>query len=117
MSFANQAMARFAQLQNDEEDVAVLWHGKTQAFRNLYSFLNQVIPCQDSDLEKLFTCLRHLALKLPKRKTDPGYQFDEELFTDYMSKPELQEVVSKWMGSQVYDWLGGSKDSIVYPKT
>ncbi len=68
----DQAVARFAQLQNDEEDEAELWRGKTQAFRNLYSFLSQVIPYQDSDLEKLFTYLRHLALKLPKRKTGPG---------------------------------------------
>ena len=56
---------------------AELWRGKLQAFRNLYSFLNQVIPYQDSDLEKLFTYLRHLALKLPKRKSGSGYQFDE----------------------------------------
>lgn len=207
-----------------------LWRGKTQAFRNLYSFLSQVIPYQDSDLEKLFTYLRHLALKLPKRKTGPGYQFDEEveldyyrlqkisegsinlaegyakpldgprevgtgevreeyvtlsrlidiinerfgtglseadqlffdqiaeaasqnealrkaaevnsldkfqlvfrqvleslfiermelneeLFTDYMSKPELRDLVSTWLGSQVYDRLGGSKDGIVSWKT
>lgn len=226
----DQAAARFAQLQNDEEEEADLWRGKTQAFRNLYSFLSQVIPYQDSDLEKLFTYLRHLALKLPKRKTGPGYQFDEEveldyyrlqkisegsidlakgyakpldgprevgtgevreeyvtlsrlidiinerfgtglseadqlffdqiaeaasqnealrkaaevnsldkfqlvfrqvleslfiermelneeLFTDYMSKPELRDLVSTWLGSQVYDRLGGSKDGIVSWKT
>ena len=218
----DQAVARFQHLQNAEEEEAELWRGKTQAFRNLYSFLSQVIPYQDSDLERLFTYLRHLSLKLPKRKTGPGYQFDEEveldyyrlqkisegsinldeayakpldgprevgtgmvreeqmplsrlidlinerfggelteadqlffdqiaeaasrneslrkaaevnsldkfqlvfrqvleslfiermelneeLFTDYMSKPELQELVSKWMGSQVYERLGGSK--------
>ena len=27
---------------------------------------------------------------------------NEELFTNYMSNPELQEVVSKWLGKQVY---------------
>ena len=27
---------------------------------------------------------------------------NEELFTDYMSNPELQDVVSKWLGEQVY---------------
>jgi type I restriction enzyme R subunit len=217
----DRAVSRFQHLQNSEEEGAELWRGKTQAFRNLYSFLSQVIPYQDSDLEKLFTFLRHLALKLPKRKTGPGYQFDEEveleyyrlqkisegsislgegyakpldgprevgtgevreeyvslsrlidiinerfggelteadqlffdqiteaasrnellrkaaevnsldkfqlvfrqvlealfiermelneeLFTDYMSKPEMQELVSKWLGSQVYERLGGS---------
>lgn len=30
-------------------------------------------------------------------------ELNEELFTDYMSKPELQDLVSNWLGSQVYD--------------
>jgi type I restriction enzyme R subunit len=87
----DQAVARFVQLQNTEEAEAELWRGKLQAFRNLYSFLSQVIPYQDSDLEKLFTYLRHLALKLPKRKSEPGYQFDEEIELDYYRLQKLSE--------------------------
>ena len=34
-------------------------------------------------------------------------ELNEELFGDYMSKPEMQELVSKWLGSQVYDRLSG----------
>lgn len=87
----DQAVARFVQLQNTEEEEAELWRGKLQAFRNLYSFLSQVIPYQDSDLEKLFTYLRHLALKLPKRKSGPGYQFDEEVELDYYRLQKISE--------------------------
>jgi type I restriction enzyme, R subunit len=87
----DQAVTRFQHLQNTEEEEAELWRGKTQAFRNLYSFLSQVIPYQDSDLEKLFTFLRHLALKLPKRKTGPGYQFDEEVELDYYRLQKISE--------------------------
>ena len=87
----DQAIARFVQLQNTEEEEAELWRGKLQAFRNLYSFLSQVIPYQDSDLEKLFTYLRHLALKLPKRKSGPGYQFDEEVELDYYRLQKISE--------------------------
>ena len=87
----DQAVARFTQLQNTEEDEAELWRGKLQAFRNLYSFLSQVIPYQDSDLEKLFTYLRHLVLKLPKRKNGPGYQFDEEVELDYYRLQKISE--------------------------
>lgn len=87
----DQAVARFTQLQASEEEEAELWRGKLQAFRNLYSFLSQVIPYQDSDLEKLFTYLRHLALKLPKRKTGPGYQFDEEVELDYYRLQKISE--------------------------
>ena len=34
-------------------------------------------------------------------------EFNEELFSDYMSKPEMQELVSKWLGNQVYERLNG----------
>jgi type I restriction enzyme R subunit len=87
----DQAVARFALLQREQEDEAELWRGKLQAFRNLYSFLSQVIPYQDSDLERLFAYLRHLALKLPKRKSGPGYQFDEEVELDYYRLQKISE--------------------------
>ena len=87
----DQAVARFAQLQIAEEEEAELWRGKVQAFRNLYSFLSQVIPYQDSDLEKLFSYLRHLVLKLPKRKSGSGYQFDEEVELDYYRLQKISE--------------------------
>ena len=54
------------------EDEAELWRGKLQAFRNLYGFLSQVIPYQDSDLERLYVFLRHLATKLPRRTSGAG---------------------------------------------
>jgi type I restriction enzyme R subunit len=87
----DQAVARFKHLQETEEEEAELWRSKVQAYRNLYSFLSQVIPYQDSDLEKLFTYLRHLALKLPKRKSGPGYQFDEEVELDYYRLQKISE--------------------------
>lgn len=87
----DQAVARFKQVQDSEEEESELWRGKLQAFRNLYGFLSQVIPYQDSDLEKLFTYLRHLALKLPKRKSGPGYQFDEEVELDYYRLQKISE--------------------------
>ncbi|BCU05976.1 type I restriction endonuclease subunit R [Allochromatium tepidum] len=87
----DQAVARFVHWQSTAEEEAELWRGKLQAFRNLYGFLSQVIPYQDSDLEKLFTYLRHLALKLPKRKSGPGYRFDEEVELDYYRLQKISE--------------------------
>jgi len=87
----DQAVERFQGLQDKKEEEAELWQGKTQAFQNLYAFLSQVIPNQDSDLEKLYTYLRHLALKLPKRKSGPGYQFDEEIELDYYRLQKIRE--------------------------
>jgi len=34
-------------------------------------------------------------------------ELNEELFADFMGRPELQELVSKWLGSQVYGRMSG----------
>lgn len=85
------AVDRFTALQKSDDDEAELWRGKLAAFRNLYSFLSQVIPYQDSDLERLYTYLRHLLLKLPKRQSGPGYQFDEEVRLEYYRLQKIAE--------------------------
>jgi type I restriction enzyme R subunit len=87
----DQARARFVQLQTQEAEEAELWRGKLQAFSNLYGFLSQVIPYQDSDLEKLYTYLRHLALKLPKRSLGKSYQFDDEIDLNYYRLQKISE--------------------------
>jgi type I restriction enzyme, R subunit len=87
----DQARARFVQFQAKDDEEAELWRGKLQAFSNLYSFLSQVIPYQDSDLEKLYTYLRHLALKLPKRSLGKSYQFDDEIDLNYYRLQKISE--------------------------
>jgi type I restriction enzyme, R subunit len=87
----DKASNRFEALQKENEEEAELWRGKLYAFRNLYAFLSQVIPYQDSDLEKLYAYLKHLALKLPKRKTGPGYQFDDEIQLEYYRLQKISE--------------------------
>jgi len=87
----DKASNRFEELQEENEEEAELWRGKLHAFRNLYAFLSQVIPYQDSDLEKLYAYLKHLALKLPKRKTGPGYQFDDEVQLEYYRLQKISE--------------------------
>jgi len=87
----DKASNRFKELQDENEEEAELWRGKLHAFRNLYAFLSQVIPYQDSDLERLYTYLKHLALKLPKRKSGPGYQFDDEVQLEYYRLQKISE--------------------------
>ena len=83
-------MSRFTVLQGDNEDEAELWRGKVQAFRNLYGFLSQVIPYQDSDLERLYVFLRHLSAKLPRR-SGPAYQFDDDVRLEYYRLQKINE--------------------------
>ena len=85
------AVSRFTVRQRDNEEEAELWRGKVQAFRNLYGFLSQVIPYQDSDLERLYVFLRHLAAKLPRRRSGPAYQFDDEVRLEYYRLQKISE--------------------------
>ena len=85
------AVFRFEDLQREDENQAELWRGKAQAFRNLYGFLSQIIPYQDSDLERLYVFLRHLAAKLPRRRSGPAYQFDDEVRLEYYRLQKISE--------------------------
>jgi type I restriction enzyme R subunit len=85
------AVSRFTVLQQEHEAEAEIWRGKVQAFRNLYGFLSQVIPYQDSDLERLYVFLRHLAAKLPRRHSGPDYQFDDDVRLEYYRLQKISE--------------------------
>lgn len=85
------AVSRFTTRRRDNEDEAELWRRNVQAFHNLYSFLSQVIPYQDSELERLYVFLRHLAAKLPRRQGGAAYQFDDEVRLEYYRLQKISE--------------------------
>jgi type I restriction enzyme R subunit len=60
-------------------------------FRNLYNFLSQVIPYNDSDLEKLYVFLRNLLRKLPRRNTSSGYELGEDVALKYYRLQKIKE--------------------------
>jgi type I restriction enzyme R subunit len=85
------AVSRFTVRQRDDEAEAEDWRGKLQAFLNLYGFLSLVIHYQDSDLERLYVFLRHLAAKLPRRQTGTAYQFDDDVRLEYYRLQKISE--------------------------
>ncbi len=85
------AVSRFVALKKEKDEEAELWRGKMQSFRNLYGFLSQVIPYQDSDLERLYIYLRHLAAKLPRRNSGQSYEFDDEVRLAYYRLQKISE--------------------------
>jgi type I restriction enzyme R subunit len=85
------AVSRFTARADETPDEAELWRGKLQAFQNLYGFLSQIIPYQDSDLERLYVFTRHLAAKLPKRAGGASYQFDDEVQLEYYRLQKISE--------------------------
>ena len=85
------AVDRFRALQQANSEEAELWRGHLWDFRNLYAFLSQIIPYQDSDLERLYTFLRYLASKLPRRSADPSYHFDDDVRLEYYRLQKISE--------------------------
>ncbi len=95
------AVSRFTVRRGENEEEAENWRGKVHAFLNLYGFLSQVIPYQDSDLEKLYVFLRHLAAKLPRRSSGPAYQFDDEVRLEYYRLQKISEDSISLQGGEV----------------
>ncbi|MEX2577544.1 MAG: type I restriction endonuclease [Verrucomicrobiales bacterium] len=90
------AADRFKQLQaddeeNDDTDAAEELRSKIASFRSLYGYLSQIIPFQDSDLEKLYTFLRFLSARLPKRKSGDQFSFDDEVRLEYYRLQKIAE--------------------------
>jgi type I restriction enzyme R subunit len=85
------AVDRFRTLYTKSPEEAEAWRKKLTAFRNLYSFLSQIIPYQDSDLERLYIFLRHLSPKLPRRKNEAQYDFDSEVQLEYYRLQKISE--------------------------
>ncbi|MBI4656456.1 MAG: type I restriction endonuclease subunit R [Elusimicrobia bacterium] len=82
------AVNRFKQLDDKTQEE---FRDVLTAYRNLYSFLAQVIPFQDSDLEKLYSYIRFLIRKLPKINQGPGYHFDDEIALKYYRLQKISE--------------------------
>lgn len=82
------AVGRFRQLSDEDQDE---FRGLLASFRNLYGFLAQVIPFQDSDLEKLYTYARFLASKLPHRADGEKFVIDDEVALKFYRLQKISE--------------------------
>jgi type I restriction enzyme, R subunit len=84
----DQAVERFNDLDEAGQDEFKV---KLVSFRNLYAFLSQIIPYQDSDLEQLYTYARFLLLKLPRRKSGLGYDVEDEVALRFYRLQKISE--------------------------
>lgn len=75
-------------LKTDEEKETI--KKQFTEFRNLYNFLAQIIPYNDSNLEKLFIYLRNLLRKLPRRETF-NYDLGEDVALKYYRIQKIAE--------------------------
>ncbi|MBE3074301.1 MAG: DEAD/DEAH box helicase family protein, partial [Actinobacteria bacterium] len=94
-AWLDKAVQRFAERSKTDHGIEECeeLRGRLIAFRNLYAFLSQVIPYGDSDLEKLYTYVRFLIPKLPRRAGGPQYHFDDEVSLKYYRLQKISEGV------------------------
>lgn len=67
------------------------FRGQLAAYRSLYAFLSQIIPYQDSDLEKLYAFVRNLISKLPPPGDGQGFALDDEIALRYFRLQQMTE--------------------------
>ncbi len=82
------AVGRYNEL---EEKVREEFRKTLTAYRNLYSFMSQVIPFRDTDLEKLYSYIRFLLPKLPRGDRGPIYNFDDDVTLRYYRLQKISE--------------------------
>ncbi len=82
------AVKRFSKRDEEERDE---FRKSLAAYRNLYSFLAQVIPFQDTDLEKLYSYVRLLLTKLPQGNAGAVYWFDDEVNLKYYRLEKISD--------------------------
>jgi type I restriction enzyme, R subunit len=82
------AVERFKALGEEDQN---LFKGQLISFRNLYCFVSQIIPYQDSDHEKLYTYARFLLTKLPHTGDPRKIQVDDEVELKYYRLQKISE--------------------------
>lgn len=79
---------RFLERDEDEQEQ---FRGQLKAYRNLYAFLSQIIPYQDSDLEKLYAFTRNLLAKLPPPGDGKAFHLDDEITLRFFRLQQMTE--------------------------
>ena len=74
-----------------EEEERELFRGQLTAYRNLYAFLSQIIPYQDTDLERLYAFARNLLAKLPPPGDGRAFVLDDEVALKFFRLQQVSE--------------------------
>ncbi|MEB1203079.1 type I restriction endonuclease [Xanthomonas campestris pv. campestris] len=82
------------------------FRGLLMAYRNLYAFLSQIVPYQDSDLEKLYTFVRNLMTKLPPADDGKAFVLDDEVSLRYYRMQQLTDGSIDLTQGELYSLKG-----------
>jgi type I restriction enzyme R subunit len=100
--YIDPAVDRFKELDEEQQDE---FKKSLTSFVRIYSFLSQIMPFQDVDLEKLYSFGRFLLTKLPKVDYTERLKLDNEVALEYYRLQKIAEgdLVLQVQGKQELD--------------
>ena len=87
-AFIDPAIERFKGLPEEAQDDM---KNAVRSFVRLYSFLSQIMPFHDVELEKLYTYLRFFQKKLPRKNLSERFQLTDEVALEYYRLQKIEE--------------------------
>lgn len=94
-AFIDPAVDRFKQLPEESNITGKICQEDFKhaviSFTRLYSFLSQIMPFSDIDLEKYFTYSRYLLKKLPRKDAKDRFQLGDEVALEYYRLQKVAE--------------------------
>ena len=76
------------------------------AFRNLYAFLSQIIPYQDSELERLYAFVRNLLAELPPPGDGRAFVLDDEVALRFFRMQQMTQGSIELSNGDAYPLKG-----------
>lgn len=87
-SILDTVVQRFKDREEEEQEQ---FRGQLTAYRNLYSFLSQIIPYQDTELQRLYTFARNLLAKLPPPGDGKAFILDDEVMLQFFRLQQMSD--------------------------
>ncbi len=94
-AYIDPAVERFLQLPEESDLSGLITQDDLkhaiQVFTRTYSFLSQIMPFSDVDLEKFFTYCRFLLKKLPRKGDNDRFKLGDEVELEYYRLQKISE--------------------------
>lgn len=117
-SYVDPAVERFKALPTEKDDTMGTitnqddFKNTLQTFTRTYSFLTQIMPFSDVELEKLFTYSRFLLKKLPRTSQNDKFKLGDEVSLEYFRLQKVAEQSIVMESQSVYELEGGGQAGI-----
>jgi type I restriction enzyme, R subunit len=89
-SYIDPAVDRYKAIETDEEQED--WKHTLISFTRAYSFLSQIMPFEDVELEKLYAYSRLLLNKLPRKSLEDRFKLNDEVSLQYYRLQKINET-------------------------